>query len=182
MTPATFAGDSAGIAERIIIVRGQRVLLDADLSRLYGVTTKRLNQQVRRNQKRFPAGFIFQVQINELRDSWMQFATSSKKFRGPERHSLVFTEHGAIMAAMVLNSPRAVEMSVYVVRAFLKLRQVLASNADLARKLEELEKSVASLDARTRKQFEEVYAAICALMAPAPQKSRPIGFTADIEK
>ncbi len=93
-----------------------------------------------------------------------------------------FTEHGAIMAATVLNSPRAVEMSVYVVRAFVKLRQVLASNTELAHKLEALEKSLATLDARTRKQFEEVYLAIRALMAPPAPKTRPIGFTADIEK
>lgn len=88
---------------------------------------------------------------------------------------LVFTEHGAIMAATVLESARAAEMAVYVVRASAKPRQVLASNAELARKLEALEKSVATLDARTRRQFEEVYAAIRALMAPAPSKSRPIG-------
>jgi hypothetical protein len=94
---------------------------------------------------------------------------------------LAFTEHGAIMAATVLNSPRAVEMSVYVVRAFVKLREVLASNTELARKLMELEKSVATLDARTRKQFEEVYAAIRALMTPPTLKSRPIGFTADLD-
>jgi len=84
------------------------------------------------------------------------------------------------MAATVLNSPRAVEMSVYVVRAFIKLREILASNVELARKLEALEKSVASLDANTRKQFEEVYRAIRALMMPPTPKSRPIGFTADL--
>lgn len=86
------------------------------------------------------------------------------------------------MAAMVLNSPRAVEMSVYVVRAFVKLREMFASSTELARKLEALEKSVATLDARTRRQFEEVYAAIRALMSPPAAESRPIGFTADIGK
>jgi hypothetical protein len=86
------------------------------------------------------------------------------------------------MAATVLHSPRAVEMSVYVVRAFVKLREVLASHTELALKLEALEKSVATLDARTRRQFEEVYAAIRALMAPPAVKSRPIGFTADLDK
>ncbi len=84
------------------------------------------------------------------------------------------------MAATILNSPRAVEMSVYVVRAFVKLREVLSSNTELTRKLEALEKSIATLDARTRRQFEEVYGAIRALMAPAATKSRPIGFTADL--
>lgn len=105
----------------------------------------------------------------------------SQRHRDPRFLPLAFTEHGAIMAANVLNSARAVEMSVHVVRAFVKLRQVLASNVDLARKLAALERSVAILDARTRKQFEEVYRAIQALMAPPAPKSRPIGFTAEVE-
>ena len=108
----------------------------------------------------------------------LQNATSS--WGGRRKPLLAFTEHGAIMAATVLNSPRAVQMSVYVVRAFVKLREVLAANEDLARKLEALEKSVATLDADTRKQFKEVYRAIRALMTPPVPKSRPIGFTADL--
>ena len=164
------------------MIRGQRVLLDTDLASLYGVTVRRFNEQVRRNSKRFPDGFVFHLTFNELRTNWSQVATSSKKYRGPGRLPLVFTEHGAIMAATILNSPRAVEMTVYVVRAFVKLRELLASNTELARKLEALEKSVATLDARTRRQFEEVYRAIRALMAPPATKSRPIGFTADVDK
>jgi len=109
-----------------------------------------------------------------------QIATSS--WGGRRKPPIVFTEHGAIMAAKVLNSPRAVEMSVYVVRAFVKLREVLASNADLARKLEALEKSVASLDRDTRRQFAEVYRAVRALMMPTVTPSRPVGFTADIDR
>jgi hypothetical protein len=166
------------IAERIFVLRGQRVLLDSDLARLYGVPTARLNQQVRRNHDRFPEDFSFSMTKQELASLMLQFATSNRG--GIRKPPIVFTEHGAIMAAAVLNSPRAVEMSVYVVRAFVKLREVLASNIELARKLEELEKSVATLDARTRKQFEDVYAAIRALMAPVPAKSRPIGFTAEL--
>jgi hypothetical protein len=173
--------DPARIADRILVVRGQRVLLDADLAELYGVSTSRLNQQVRRNRDRFPTDFAFQLRINELQSRLLQFATASRKFRNPRFLPLVFTEHGAIMAATVLNSPRAVEMSVYVVRAFVKLRQVLASNTELARKLEALEKSVTTLDAGTRRQFEEVYQAIRALMTPPPAKPRPIGFTADLD-
>ena len=157
------------------------MLLDSDLAKLYGVRTERLNQQVRRNKARFPDDFVFLLKSNELRNGSLQFASTSQRFRGYKRPPIVFTEHGAIMAATVLNSPRAVEMSVYVVRAFVKLRQVLASNADLARKLVALEKSVATLDAKTRRQFEEVYGAIRALMAPATARSRPIGFTADLE-
>jgi DnaJ-domain-containing protein 1 len=170
--------DLEAIATRIFIVRGQRVLLDSDLAQLYGVRTERLNQQVRRNRKRFPDEFSFQVGKQELNDLILQFARSS--WGGRRKLPLVFTEHGAIMAASVLNSPRAVEMSVYVVRAFVKLRELLASNADLARKLAALEESLESLDEKTRKQFEEIYAAIRALMKPATPTSRPIGFTADI--
>lgn len=177
-TPETGARD---IAQRIVVVRGQRVLLDTDLARLYGVTVRRLNEQFRRNRSRFPGSFVFHLTFNELRTNWSQIATSSKKYRGPSRLPLAFTEHGAIMAATILNSPRAVEMTVYVVRAFVKLRELLASNTELARKLAALEKSVASLDATTRRQFEEVYAAIRALMAPPASKSRPIGFTVDLD-
>src|ERR1700741_4404788 len=174
----------AEIVARILSVRGQRVLLDADLAALYGVTTARLNQQVNRNLDRFPSDFIFQLTDQELGILMLQFATSKPRLEGrggTRKPPRMFTEHGAIMAATVLNSPRAVQMSVYVVRAFVKLREVLASNTELARKLEALEKSVATLDATTRRQFEEVYAAIRALMVPTVQKSRPIGFTADLD-
>ena len=176
------ATDPVGIAQRILVLRGQRVLLDADLAELYGVQTERLNHQVRRNPGKFPADFVFQLNINEVRGNRLQIAGGSRKHRNPRYLPLAFTEHGAIMAATVLNSPRAVEMSVYVVRAFVKLREVLASNTELARKLEALEKSVATLDARTRKQFAEVYQAIRALMAPVVPGSRPIGFMADLGK
>ena len=183
MPPATRTDDPVGIAQRILVLRGQRVLLDADLAILYGVTPKRLNEQVKRNRAKFPEDFTFQLTTPEFHSLRSQIATLD---RGRGRHRkyapLAFTEHGAIMAATVLNSPRAVEMSVYVVRAFVKLREVLASNIEFARKLEALEKSVATLDARTRKQFEEVYAAIRALMAPPEPKARPIGVTADLEK
>jgi hypothetical protein len=181
MASPTRSEDPAGIAQRILVLRGQRVLLDSDLAELYGVPTRRLNEQVRRNRSRFPGDFMFQLTINELKVNRSQIATGSRRHRDPRFMPLAFTEHGAIMAATVLSSPRAVEMSVYVVRAFVKLREVLASNTELARKLAALEKSVATLDARTRKQFEEVYAAIRALMAPAQSRSRPIGFTADLE-
>ena len=173
----------AGIAQRILVLRGQRVLLDSDLAELYGVPTRALNQAVRRNRGRFPADFMLEISADEWASLRSQFVILDSG-RGQHRKypPLAFTEHGAIMAASVLNSPRAVELSVYVVRAFVKLRQVLASNTDLARKLEALEKSVAALDAGTMKQFEEVYRAIRALMAPVAPKSRSIGFTADLTK
>jgi hypothetical protein len=182
MPSPTRADDPADIAQRILVLRGQRVLLDVDLAKLYGVTSKRLNEQVRRNGNRFPKDFIFHLEFKELLMNRSQIATGSQKHRDPRFPPLAFTEHGAIMAATVLNSPRAVEMSVYVVRAFVKLRDVLASNTELAGKLAALERSVATLDARTRRQFEAVYAAIRGLMAPTKAGSRPIGFLADIEK
>jgi hypothetical protein len=166
------------IAQRVFSVRGQRVLLDSDLATLYGVELRRLNEQVRRNRARFPEDFAFQIAIKELRNLKSQIATSS--WGGRRKPPIVFTEHGAIMAATVLNSPRAVGMSVYVVRAFVKLREVLASNADLAHKLEALEKSVASLDRDTRRQFAEVHQAVRALMTPTVVPPRPVGFTANI--
>lgn len=181
MASPTRAENPAGIAQRILVLRGQRVLLDSDLAELYGVPTRRLNEQVRRNRSRFPGDFMFQLTINELQMNRSQIATGSRRHRDRRFMPLAFTEHGAFMAAAVLNSPRAVEMSIYVVRAFVKLREVLASNTGLARKLEALEKSVATLDAKTRRQFEEVYTAIRALMAPPNAKSRPIGFTADLD-
>jgi len=107
------------IAQRILIVRGQRVLLDSDLAELYGVRTERLNQQVRRNRGRFPADFVFQLAINELRGNLLQNARGSRKHRDPRRPPIAFTEQGAFMAASVLSSPRAIEMSIYVVRAFI---------------------------------------------------------------
>jgi hypothetical protein len=157
----------SNVASQIRVIRGQRVLLDSDLAALYGVTTKRFNEQVRRNLARFPEDFILQLTAAEADSSRSQNATLETG-RGRHRKYLpsAFTDHGAIMAATILNSPRAVEMSVYVVRAFVKLREVLASHVELARKLEMLEKSVASLDANTRRQFEEVYGAILSLMGP----------------
>jgi hypothetical protein len=164
-------------------VRRQRVLLDSDLAALYGVPTSRLNQQVRRNWKRFPADFAFQLKINELRHNLLHFATGSRKHRDPKRAPIAFTEHGVVMAANVLNSAQAVEMSVHIVRAFtfIKLRRELTTNADLTRKLEALTSSVAQLDEETRRRFDEVHAAIRALIAAPEPRKRPIGFTADLE-
>lgn len=134
------------IAQSILFVRGQRVLLDSDLAAMYGVTTKRFNEQFKRNLSRFPADFAFQLSDVEVKSLRSQFATLKKGRRGQHRKYLPysFTEHGAIMAAMVLNSPRAVEMSVYVIRAFVQLRGLLAANADLARKVAKLEQGYES--------------------------------------
>jgi len=153
-------------------VRGQKVLIDADLAELYGVPTKRLNEQVRRNAGRFPEDFCFQLTAEESAALRSQFATSnSVGGRGGRRYpALAFTEHGAIMAANVMNSPRAVEMSVHVVRAFVRLREMLASHKELAKRLDELE-------ARYDGQFKVVFDAIRQLMSPLePQPRRKIGF------
>jgi hypothetical protein len=168
------------ITQSIRVLRGQKVLLDAELAALYGVTTRRLNEQVRRNRARFPEDFLLELTAEEFANLKSHFATSS--WGGRRKPPLAFTEHGAIMAATVLNSPHAVEMSVYVVRAFVKLRELLVSNKDLARKLVALERSLVTLDLKTQRQFKEVYNAIRSLMTAPVPKRRGIGFTADLEE
>ena len=162
------------IAHRILLVRGRKVLLDAELAALYGVSTKRFNEQVRRNAARFPEDFMFRLSANEWGSLRSQSATL-KSGRGQHRKylPLVFTEHGAIMAATILNSPRATEVSVYVVRAFVRLRELLASNKDLTRRLDQLEKKLDSHD----QVIGGLVRTIRDLMAPGqPSSSRPIGF------
>lgn len=164
------------VVSRIFLVRGQKVMLDADLAELYGVPTRRLNEQVRRNADRFPEDFAFQMTNQELAILMSQNATSSRDTRGHggrRKRPLVFTEHGAIMAASVLNSPRAVQISVFVVRAFVQLREMLSSNKELARKLNELERRLTTHD----RAITELIEAIRQLMTPPePKKKRPIGF------
>ncbi|MBK6597795.1 MAG: ORF6N domain-containing protein [Proteobacteria bacterium] len=158
------------ISDRIFPLRGHRVLLDADLAALYGVTTARLNQQFRRNRERFPADFAFEVSAEERANLMLQNATSSFGHGGRRKSPLAFTEHGALMAATVLNSRRAVEMSVYVVRAFIRLRTIATAHAELARELEVLKRSVTTLDANTKRQFDQVYEAILELMSAPVRK------------
>jgi hypothetical protein len=178
------------IESRILLVRGHKVLLDADLAALYGVQTRRLNEQVRRNLARFPADFMFQLTHAEFELLMSQFATSNPGRGGRRKRPLVFTEHGALMAATVLNAARAVEVSLYVVRAFVRLRETLATHKDLASKLHVLEKKTEALALRhdgfaasTRLQLRQVFDAIRELMrAPEPTKRRPIGFVNPDEK
>ena len=170
------------ITHSILVLRGQKVLLDAELAALYGVTTARLNQQVRRNRERFPDDFLFELTTAEFSALMLQNASSKSGRGGRRKLPFAFTEHGAIMAATVLNSPRATEMTVYVVRAFVKLRELLASNKDLARKLAALERSLVALDLKAQRQFKEVYEAIRALMSEPVPKPRPIGFTANLRE
>jgi hypothetical protein len=169
------------ITRAILVVRGHRVLLDSELAALYGVTTKRFNEQVRRNTKRFPADFMFQLTAGETSCLRSQFATL-KLGRGAHRKYLpfAFTEHGAIMAATILNSPRAVEMSVYVVRAFVQLREMLASNKELARRFAQLETRLEKKLVAHDEAIAAILSAIRQLMHPPVPKRRPIGFTADL--
>ena len=137
------------VESRIPLIRGQKVLLDADLAKLYGVTTKRLNEQVKRNRDRFPDDFMFQLTPDEKAEvvancDHLQGLKFSPAF------PYAFTEHGAIMAASVLNTRRAIEMSVFVVRAFVRLCEVLAAHKELAAKLAALERKVASHDKHIR--------------------------------
>lgn len=154
------------------------MLPDADLAALYGVTTARLNQQVRRNLDRFPEDFMFQLTSEEHAALMLQIATSRPSRGGRRKLPLAFTEHGAIMAATILNSSRAVEMSIYVVRAFVRMRELLASNYELAQKLSELERKVGTHD----QAIVGILKAIRELMNPPEPKRRAIGFTADLSE
>ena len=159
------------IVKRVFLLHGQKVIIDMDLAELYGVTTKRLNEQVKRYLQRFPEDFLFQLSPEELNLLRSQFANS--KGKGGRRYfPYVFTEHGALMAAAVLNTLRAVEISIYVVRAFVQLRELLASNQQLANKLDELERKLVTHD----KAIAEIIQAIRLLMEPPETKQRPIGF------
>jgi hypothetical protein len=160
------------IEQKIFFVRGQKVMLDVDLAGLYGVTTKRLNEQVKRNLERFPEDFMFQLTAEEADSLRSQFATSNAGRGGRRYLPFAFTEHGAVMLASVLNSPQAVEVSVYVVRAFVRLREVLATHTELAHKLNELERKVGAHD----EAIKSLVTAIRQLMQPPPTKRRRIGF------
>ena len=164
------------LAGRIHLIRGHKVMLDVDLAGLYGVPTKRFNEQVRRNLARFPGDFMFQLSEEEHAALRSQIATS-KGERGGRRYApYAFTEHGAIMAATILNSSRATEMSVFIVRAFVQLREALATHKHVAEKLNELERKMSLHD----KAIAGLIDAIRQLMTPPSQPKRSIGFMADI--
>jgi len=157
----------ADIASQIFVVRGQRVMLDSELAKLYGVETRVLNQAVRRNRERFPGDFVLELTNQEVMRSRSQSVILNVGRGSNVKHlPLAFTEHGAIMAATVLNSPRAVQMTVFVVRAFVKMRESLLVNAVLAREVAALRSRVDLLDENTRKQFDQVFEAILGLSGP----------------
>ncbi len=164
------------IEKKIYLIRGHKVLLDRDLAELYVVETKRLNEQVRRNLKRFPDDFMFQLTEEEAESLRSHFATL-KSGRGKHRKYLpyAFTEQGVAMLSSVLNSDRAIEVNVQIMRTFVKLREMLSTHKDLARKLADMEKKY---DA----QFKVVFDAIRQLMKPNEPKKKPIGFRREPEK
>jgi hypothetical protein len=156
----------------IYLVRGERVMLDSDLAAIYGTSTTRLNEQLRRNRRRFPEDFAFQLSPEELKRLISQIATSKKGRGGRRKLPWVFTEHGAIMLASVLNSPVAIQASVRVVRAFVGLREMVASDAQLGGKLKELERRLDSHDLA----IVDLFAALKRLLEPPAKPKREIGF------
>ena len=152
------------IENKTLLIRGQKIMLAHDLAELYGVPTRRLNEQVKRNIGKFPKDFMFQLTNEELEDLRSQFATA--KLSKARTNPYAFTEHGALMSAHVLNSPKAVEVSVQVTRAFVRLRQILASHEEIRRKIDEHDKKISVL-----------FDAVRQLMAPPPVPTkRKIGF------
>lgn len=154
------------IASRIYLIRGEKVMLDSELAKLYGVSTSRLNEQVKRNRKRFPEDFAFQLTQSEFDLLLSQTAISNKSRGGRRKPPWVFTEHGIAMLSSVLRSDRAAEMNVLIIRVFIKMRQMLATHAELARKVEHLDRRVSIL----YDSFQKL------LAPPNPPKKNPIGY------
>ncbi|MBN2619874.1 ORF6N domain-containing protein [candidate division WOR-3 bacterium] len=159
------------IEKRILVIRNQKVILDKDLAALYGVSTKRLNEQVKRNMKRFPEDFMFQLTRKE-KQRVVAKCDHLHVLKYSPALPYAFTEHGAVMLASVLNSPIAVQTSILVVRAFIKLREALATHKDIMHKIDELEK-------KYDEQFRVVFEAIRQLMEPPVPRKRKIGFSKD---
>ncbi len=157
------------VERKILLIRDQRVMIDSDLAKLFGAVTKRLNEQVKRNRERFPEDFMFQLTQAEKLEVVAK-CDHLRNLRFSSKLPFAFTEHGALMAAGVLNTPLAIEVSIFIVRAFIRLRQMLLSHSDLARKLDALEKKYDD-------NFKVVFEAIRALMTPPPEKpKKKIGF------
>ena len=160
---------AAVIEQNILLVRGQKVLLDSDLAELYKVETKLLNKAVKRNIKRFPEDFMFQLTADEALSLRFHFGTSNTGRGGRRYLPYAFTEQGVAMLSSVLNSPRAIEVNIQIMRAFVKLREMIANHKELARKLSEMEKKYDG-------QFKIVFDAIRQLMTPPESKEKKIGF------
>ena len=165
------------IEKRIHSIRGKRIVLDKDLAELYGVTTYRLNEQIKRNRERFPEDFMFQLTNQELSNWRSQFAISNSAVKmGMRRCPYAFTEHGAVMAATVLSSPLAVETSILVVRAFIRIREMLLEHTDLKRRLQDIETKLAKGFAAHESELQEIRFLIAQLEQPVDIKKKRIGF------
>jgi hypothetical protein len=163
------------LAPKILVLRNQRVMLDTDLAELYGVPTKRLNEQVKRNSTRFPDDFMFQLTADEKREV-VAHCDHLKKLKYSKTLPFAFTEHGAIQAANILKSPQAIETGIFVVRAFIHLRELVNSNQELAKRLHELEQRVEhGLDTHDQ-HIAQIMNALRQLMAEPENRKRPIGF------
>jgi hypothetical protein len=163
------------VERKIYLIRGVRVMLDFDLARLYGVTTKRLNEQLKRNKERFPSDFIFQLNKQEIAFlNRSQFATGSQKHRDPKYLTYVFTEQGVAMLSSVLRSKRAIQVNIMIMRAFVRLRELISTHVELARKIEDLERKYGKHDREILALFE----AIKKLLEPPKLKRNrePMGF------
>jgi hypothetical protein len=164
-----------GIERSIYVIRGHKVILDQDLAALYGVETKNLNKAVNRNQKRFPEDFIFQLTKEEWTDLKFQFGTSSSGWGGRRKLPMAFTEHGVAMAANLLKSNRAIEVSVEIVRTFIRLREFLSLQKELVKELAEMKDYVLKNTHKTDCEFRRIWRAIEKL-AEKPEEQRQIGF------
>jgi ORF6N domain len=176
------------IESRIIVVRGHKVLIDADLATLYDVPTKALNQAIKRNADRFPGDFMFQLTAAEKAEV-VTNCDHLQKLKFSKALPYAFTEYGAIQAANVLNSPRAVEMGLYVVRAFVRLKEAATSHTELAKRLTDLEEKTEALainhdvfSRNTKAQLKQVFDALRELMIPPDPPKRPIGFVEPADK
>lgn len=162
------------VTQRIFFIRGQKVMLDADLAELYGISTKRLNEQVRRNTDRFPSDFSFQL-TKEEKDEVVANCDHLSGLRFSSNSPYAFTEHGVAMLSSVLRSPRAVQMNILIIRAFIKIREILASNKDLAGKIEELERE----QKLQNKHINSIYSILERLITEPVKPKTPMGFTRD---
>lgn len=163
------------IEERIYVIRGQKVMLDTDLAVLYGIPTYRLNEQVKRNRRRFPEDFMFQLTDDEAESLTSQIAMSKKGRGGRRTYPYAFTEQGVAMLSSVLNSERAIEVNIAIMRAFVRLRSVLAAHKELARRLEALEK-------QTKQNFSVVFKLLAQIIADEEKPKRKIGFHTEEKK
>src|ERR1041385_7084132 len=172
LTKSSLAVSVQFIESRIYLIRGHKVMIDVDLAEMYDVPTKRLNQQVRRNQKRFPPDFMFRLTKDEAENLRSQFATSSSAHGGRRSLPYAFTEHGVAMLSSVLNSERAIEVNITIMRAFIRLRQMLESNEELNRKFAAVIRKLSTHDKYFRIVFDELKK-----LTEQPSLSRnPIGF------